>query len=62
MSTDELKGRSKEAVGALTDDDDLKREGKHDQAAGDVKSKLREAEDWAEDKVDELRDKVDRDR
>ena len=27
MSTDELKGRTKEAAGALTDDDDLKREG-----------------------------------
>jgi uncharacterized protein YjbJ (UPF0337 family) len=62
MSTDELKGRAKEAAGALTDDDDLKREGKQDQAAGEVKNKLREAENWAEDKVDELRDKVDGDR
>jgi len=62
MSTDELKGRTKEAAGALTDDDDLKREGKQDQAAGEAKSKLREAENWAEDKVDQLRDKVDGDR
>ena len=62
MSTDELKGRTKEAAGALTDDDDLKREGKRDQAAGEAKDKLREAEDWAEDKVDDLRDKLDGDR
>ena len=27
--TDKIKGRIKEAVGALTDNDDLKREGKH---------------------------------
>lgn len=62
MSTDELKGRTKEAAGALTDNDELKREGKHDQAAGEAKSKLREAEDWAEKKVDDLRDKLDGDR
>ena len=62
MSTDELKGRTKEAAGALTGDEDLKREGQHDQAAGDVKTKLREAEDWAEDKVDDLSDKLDGDR
>ena len=61
MSTDELKGRTKEAAGALTDDDDLKREGQRDQAVGDAKDKLRDAEDWAEDKVDDLRDKLDGD-
>jgi uncharacterized protein YjbJ (UPF0337 family) len=58
MSTDELKGRTKEAAGALTDDDDLKREGKRDQAAGDAKDKLHQAEDWAEDKIDDVRDKL----
>jgi len=35
--TDELKGRVKEAAGALTGDDELKRNGKADQAAGKVK-------------------------
>jgi uncharacterized protein YjbJ (UPF0337 family) len=34
---DDLKGRAKEAAGDLTDDDDLKREGKVDKATGDVK-------------------------
>lgn len=36
-NADELKGRVKEAAGDLTDDDDLKREGKVDQTKGKVK-------------------------
>jgi uncharacterized protein YjbJ (UPF0337 family) len=35
--SDELKGRVKEAAGALTGDDKLKREGKVDQTVGKVK-------------------------
>ena len=34
---DEVKGRIKEAAGAITDNDELRREGKIDQAAGKVK-------------------------
>lgn len=34
---DEVVGRVKEAAGAITDNDDLRREGKVDQAAGKVK-------------------------
>ncbi len=34
---DEIKGRIKEAAGALTDNNELRREGKIDQAAGKVK-------------------------
>ena len=34
---DELKGRIKEAAGALIDDDKLRREGKTDQVVGKVK-------------------------
>ena len=34
---DDAKGRIKEAAGDLTDDDDLKREGKVDKATGTVK-------------------------
>jgi uncharacterized protein YjbJ (UPF0337 family) len=37
--TDELKGRVKEAAGALTGDEKLKREGQLDQAVGKVKQK-----------------------
>ena len=36
-TTDKAKGRVKEAAGALTDDDSLRREGKIDQAVGKVK-------------------------
>lgn len=36
-NTDDLKGRVKEAAGDLTDDDDLKREGKLDRGKGKVK-------------------------
>jgi uncharacterized protein YjbJ (UPF0337 family) len=35
---DEAKGRAKEAVGDLTDDESLQREGKVDRAAGETKS------------------------
>ena len=35
--SDEVKGRIKEAAGALTGDDKLRTEGKADQAAGKVK-------------------------
>ena len=55
---DELEGRAKEAAGALTDDDDLKREGKTDQAAGAAKNKLDDAKDWTSDKVDDIKDKL----
>jgi uncharacterized protein YjbJ (UPF0337 family) len=34
--TDELKGRVKEAAGVLTDDEELKNEGRVDQAVGKV--------------------------
>jgi uncharacterized protein YjbJ (UPF0337 family) len=34
---DEAKGRTKEAIGDLTDDKDLKNEGKVDRASGKVK-------------------------
>ena len=44
---DEAKGRIKEAVGDLTDDDELKREGKIDKGAG----KAKEAVDTVKDKL-----------
>jgi uncharacterized protein YjbJ (UPF0337 family) len=45
--TDDLKGRAKEAVGDLADDDDLKREGKVDRA----KSTVKDAVDKTADKI-----------
>jgi uncharacterized protein YjbJ (UPF0337 family) len=38
--SDEIKGRVKEAAGALTGDDKLKREGQADQAVGKIKQKV----------------------
>jgi uncharacterized protein YjbJ (UPF0337 family) len=49
---DELKGRAKEAVGDLTDDEKLKREGKVDRTVGKVKEKVDEAADAVKDKID----------
>ena len=48
---DDMKGRAKEAVGDLTDDDKLKREGQTDQAVGKVKEKIDEAADKIKDKL-----------
>ena len=49
--TDELKGRVKEAAGALTGNKELKREGKADQAVGKIKQK-------AEKVIDKIKDAV----
>ncbi len=38
-STDEMKGRAKEAAGSLTDDEDLKKEGRVDRAVSDVEGR-----------------------
>jgi uncharacterized protein YjbJ (UPF0337 family) len=43
--SDEIKGRVKEAAGALTGDEKLKRHGKVDQAAGKIKQKAEKVVD-----------------
>jgi uncharacterized protein YjbJ (UPF0337 family) len=48
---DEMKGRAKEAVGDLTDDDDLKDEGKVDKATGSIKDKVGDVADKVKDAV-----------
>ena len=53
---EEFKGRAKEAAGAVTDDDDLKREGKMDQASASVKDKVGDAVDKVKDKAKDLTD------
>jgi len=50
-NADDAKGRIKEAAGDLTDDDDLKREGKVDRAAGAAKDKVDNAADKVKDAV-----------
>ena len=50
-NADEAKGRLKEAAGDLKNDDDLKREGKVDQATGKAKDKLDDASDAVKDRM-----------
>lgn len=50
-STDEMKGRAKRAAGEITGDDDLKREGSVDKAAGKAKDMVDKAADKAKEKV-----------
>jgi uncharacterized protein YjbJ (UPF0337 family) len=49
---EELKGRVKEAAGALTGDKTLKREGQADQAVGKVKQKVEKVIDTVKDAID----------
>jgi uncharacterized protein YjbJ (UPF0337 family) len=46
---DTTKGRIKKAAGDLTDNDDLRREGKVDEASGSVKDKVGDAADKVKD-------------
>ncbi len=47
--SDEMKGRVEEAAGAITDNNQLRREGKIDQAAGKVKQATKKAVDAVQD-------------
>jgi uncharacterized protein YjbJ (UPF0337 family) len=58
---DNAKGKVKEAAGDLTDNKDLKREGKVDQGAGNVKDKLGNLKETASDAVDKVKDKLHKD-
>ena len=55
---EELKGRGKEAVGSLTNNDDLKNEGKGDQAEAEGKQKVSEVADKLKEGVDSIKDKL----
>jgi uncharacterized protein YjbJ (UPF0337 family) len=59
-NTDDLKGRAKEAAGDLTDDRDLKNEGKADRASGKAKDFVDDMKDKAEDAIDAVKDKLHR--
>jgi uncharacterized protein YjbJ (UPF0337 family) len=60
-NTDDIKGRVKEAAGDLTDNDELKNEGKTDQAAGKAKEIADNVKDKFDDTVDAVKDKLQRD-
>jgi uncharacterized protein YjbJ (UPF0337 family) len=53
---EQAKGKAKEAVADLTDDDDLRREGKADHAAGTAKGKLDELKHRADDAIDHVKE------
>ena len=57
-TTDQVKGRVKEAAGDLTGDKDLQHEGKADRVGGEVKDKAEAAKDKVEGFVDSVKDKV----
>jgi uncharacterized protein YjbJ (UPF0337 family) len=57
-NTDQAKGRIKQAVGDLTDNNDLKREGKADERAGKAKQAVSDVKGKADHLIDSARDKV----
>lgn len=59
---DEMKGRAKEAIGDLTDNDDMKREGKADKIGATIKEKAEQAKDKVDETVDNLKENFDRGR
>ncbi len=59
---DQAKGRIKQAAGDLTDNPDMKREGKADELGGKVKELVDDIKDKANDVVDKVKDKIDSER
>ena len=57
-NTDDLKGRAKEAVGDLTDNNDLKREGRDDRKVGKAKALIDDVSEKAKDLIDDVKDKL----
>jgi uncharacterized protein YjbJ (UPF0337 family) len=51
-NVDEGRGRLKEAAGSLTGDEDLKREGKADQARASIKDRIDRAAEKVKDMLD----------
>ena len=55
---DQVKGKVKQAVGDLTDNEDLQKQGKADEKAGDIKEVLEGVRDKADDLVDTVKDEI----
>lgn len=56
---DTITGRVKQAAGDLTDNEELSREGRRQEAAGKAKEFVDDAADEVEDAIDKVREKVD---
>lgn len=52
-NADKVRGRVKQAIGALTGNKKLSRDGRRDERAGDVKQKAGEAIDVVHDKLED---------
>ncbi len=59
-TTDTIGGRAKQAAGAITGDEKLKREGRNDERKGKLKGKVDDAVDKAKDALDGLRERSDK--
>jgi uncharacterized protein YjbJ (UPF0337 family) len=57
-TTDQIKGRIEEAAGVLTNDDQLKRQGKLDQMVGKVKETAAKIAEKVKDKVEKTADSM----
>jgi uncharacterized protein YjbJ (UPF0337 family) len=55
---DQTKGKIEQTIGNATGNDDLRRQGKADEKAGDVKSALTSVNNKAKDLVDKTKDKL----
>lgn len=55
---DQVKGKVKQAVGDLTGNEDLRKEGEADEKAGEVKEFVEGVKDKADDLVDTVKDKI----
>ena len=60
-TTDKTIGRAKQALGAVTGDQETKREGERQEDKGKLKGKLDSTVDKAQDALEDLKDKVDGD-
>jgi uncharacterized protein YjbJ (UPF0337 family) len=55
---EDMKGRAKEAAGALSGDDQLKREGQVDQKAAAAKDKVKDATEKLDEVIDTVKEKA----
>jgi uncharacterized protein YjbJ (UPF0337 family) len=51
---DKATGKAKQAIGDVTSDDDLRREGLEEERKGEKKEELADAEEKADEKADEV--------
>ena len=58
--TDKISGRLKQVFGALTGDEQRRKEGVKDERKGEVKEKVNDAADTLKNEIDDARDKAGR--